>query len=185
MHLSKLIDNVDVSFTLENPAVYRLCQDRLKIEKPSYGNLNRMISQVVSSLTVSLRRASEFNVDLNEYQTNLVPFQKRHFMLTSFAPICNEFESPDSYTVDRMTEDAFDPRMQLADCERTKRDKYMACCLIYRGNISTLEANQAVDAVKRKKTIQMVDWCGTGFKVGINRSTPGYIKDSELVKTNR
>ena len=25
MHLSKLISNVDVSFTLENPAIYRLC----------------------------------------------------------------------------------------------------------------------------------------------------------------
>lgn len=74
MHLSKLIHHVDVSFTLENSAVYRLCKERLNIDRPSYGNLNRMIAQVISTLTVSLRRASDFNIDINEYQTNLVPF---------------------------------------------------------------------------------------------------------------
>ena len=67
MHLSKLIHHVDISFTLENPAVYRLCQQRLKIDRPTYSNLNRIIAQVISSLTVSLRRASDFNIDINEY----------------------------------------------------------------------------------------------------------------------
>lgn len=106
-------------------------------------------------------------------------------MLTSFAPLCSSEESPQSYSVDRMTSDAFETNMMLADCEKTKGDKYMACCIMYRGDVSTLQANQAVDAVKRKKTINMVDWCGTGFKVGINQSSPGYIENSELARTNR
>ena len=67
MHLSKLIHHVDISFTLENPAVYRLCRDRLNIERPTYGNLNRMMAQVISALTISLRRTSDFNIDINEY----------------------------------------------------------------------------------------------------------------------
>lgn len=67
MHLSKLINHVDISFTLENPAVYRLCRDRLNIERPTYGNLNRMMAQVISALTISLRRTSDFNIDINEY----------------------------------------------------------------------------------------------------------------------
>ena len=87
MHLSKLIHNVDISFTLENSAIYRVCRDKLRIERPTYGNLNRMMAQVISSLTISLRRSSDFNIDINEYQTNLVPFKKRHFMLASYAPL--------------------------------------------------------------------------------------------------
>ena len=67
MHLSKLIHHVDISFTLENSAVYRMCRDRLNIERPTFGNLNRMMAQVVSSLTISLRRTSDFNIDINEY----------------------------------------------------------------------------------------------------------------------
>ena len=37
MHLSKLIHHVDISFTLENSAIYRVCRDRMRIERPSYG----------------------------------------------------------------------------------------------------------------------------------------------------
>ena len=61
----------------------------------------------------------------------------------------------------------------------------MACCLIYRGNVSTIDANRAVDLVQRKKTFNMVEWCPTGFKIGINRSEPGYIEDGDLARTNR
>ena len=116
LHLTKLINHVDVSFTLENSAVYRHCQDRLNIERPTFGHLNRMMAQVISSLTVSLRRTSDFNIDINEYQTNLVPFKKRHFMLTSFAPIRSADGAPETTSVDQMTSDAFEQDMLLADC---------------------------------------------------------------------
>jgi tubulin alpha len=41
---------------------------------PKYTNLNRIITQVVSSVTVSLRFDGSLNVDLNEIQTNLMPY---------------------------------------------------------------------------------------------------------------
>ena len=31
----------------------------------------------------------------------------------------------------------------------------------------------------------MVDWCPTGFKIGINNSEPGYIENGEMAKSNR
>jgi len=99
-------------------------------------------------------------------------------MMTSFAPLRSIEESPGSLTVDQMTSDAFDPGMLLTDCEPTRNDKFMACCLIYRGNVSALDANAAVDQVKKRRTINLVDWCPTGFKVGINHNAPGYIEDS-------
>ena len=107
LHLSKLIENVDVSFMIENPAVYRLCTDKLKISRPKYGSLNRVIAQVISSLTVSLRRASDFNIDIQEYATNLVPFPKLNFMLTSFAPL-RAFDDPIVKSVKEITWDAFE-----------------------------------------------------------------------------
>lgn len=36
--------------------------------------MNRIIAQVVSSVTASLRFDGSLNVDLNEFQTNLVPY---------------------------------------------------------------------------------------------------------------
>ena len=38
-------------------------------------------------MTASLRFEGEMNVDLNEFQTNLVPFPRLHFMTTSMAPV--------------------------------------------------------------------------------------------------
>ena len=56
----------------DNEAVYDICRRSLDIERPTYTNLNRLIAQVISSLTASLRFDGALNVDITEFQTNLV-----------------------------------------------------------------------------------------------------------------
>lgn len=55
-------------------SIYDICRRNLGITSPSFTNLNRLIAQVVSSVTASLRFDGDLNVDLNEFQTNLVPY---------------------------------------------------------------------------------------------------------------
>ena len=57
----------DVAAMLDNEAIYDLCRRNLDIERPTYTNLNRLISQVVSSLTASLRFDGALNVDVTEF----------------------------------------------------------------------------------------------------------------------
>ena len=59
---------------VDNEAIYDICKSRLGVSQPSFTNLNRLIAQVVSSVTASLRFDGSLNVDLNEFQTNLVPW---------------------------------------------------------------------------------------------------------------
>lgn len=42
--------------------------------RPTYTNLNRLVAQIISSITASLRFEGALNVDLTEFQTNLVSF---------------------------------------------------------------------------------------------------------------
>jgi tubulin alpha len=53
-----------------------------------------------------------------------------------------------------------------------RHGKYMACCLMYRGDVVPKDVNAAVATIKTKRTIQFVDWCPTGFKCGINYQPP-------------
>merc|ERR1719242_2996956 len=85
-----LLDHTDVSLVLDNEAIYDICQKKLDIKKPSYVNLNFLIAKVVSSMTAALRFDGELNVDMNEFQTNLVPFPRLHFMTTSLAPVISK-----------------------------------------------------------------------------------------------
>ena len=66
-----LLENTNITFCLDNEALYDVCKRNLNIERPAYTNLNRIIAQVVSSLTASLRFDGALNVDLTEFQTNL------------------------------------------------------------------------------------------------------------------
>jgi tubulin alpha len=68
-----LLEHTDVAVMLDNEAIYDICRRSLDIERPTYTNLNRLVGQVISSLTASLRFDGALNVDITEFQTNLVP----------------------------------------------------------------------------------------------------------------
>merc|ERR1711971_740858 len=76
----------------------------------SVGVLNRLIAKAVSSMTASLRFEGELNVDLNEFQTNLVPFPRLHFMITAMAPIVTPKKAETARTdIQGITESCFSP----------------------------------------------------------------------------
>merc|ERR1712226_242017 len=58
-----LLEHTDCTLVLDNEALYDVCARNLGITNPSYTNLNRLIAQVISSLTASLRFDGALNVD--------------------------------------------------------------------------------------------------------------------------
>lgn len=75
------LEHVDCSFMVDNEAIYGaidraqiernvrshastdICRKNLGVSSPGYTNLNRLIAQVVSSITASLRFDGSLNVD--------------------------------------------------------------------------------------------------------------------------
>jgi len=180
-----LLEHTDVSFLLDNEAIYEICRKSLNIERPSYTNLNRLIAQVISSLTASLRFEGALNVDINEFQTNLVPYPRIHFLLCSYAPvIASEKAFHESHSVAELTTALFEPGNMMVKCD-PRNGKYMACCLMYRGDVVPKDVSAAVATIKTKRTIQFVEWSPTGFKCGINSEPPAVVPSGDLAKVPR
>ncbi|KAF6122417.1 tubulin alpha 1b [Phyllostomus discolor] len=143
------LEHSDCAFMVDNEAIYDICRRNLDIERPTYTNLNRLISQIVSSITASLRFDGALNVDLTEFQTNLVPYPRIHFPLATYAPVIS-------------AEKAYHEQLSVAEI-----------------------TNAAIATIKTKRSIQFVDWCPTGFKVGINYQPPTVVPGGDLAKVQR
>ncbi|RAK79118.1 tubulin alpha chain [Aspergillus fijiensis CBS 313.89] len=179
------IENADCTFLVDNEAVYEICRRNLDIPRPGYDHLNRLIAQVVSSITSSLRFEGALNVDLAEFQTNLVPFPRIHYPLISFAPVVSSNRSShESFKVQDLTFQCIEPHNQMVVCD-PRKGKYMAVALLYRGDVIPRDCNQAIAAVKAKNTFHLVEWCPTGFKLGINFQKPMRVPNSELAPVDR
>mmetsp|Transcript_1218 Transcript_1218/g.4378 ORF Transcript_1218/g.4378 Transcript_1218/m.4378 type:complete len:448 (-) Transcript_1218:68-1411(-) len=180
-----LLEHADVAFMLDNQAIYDICQKSLDSQEPTYKNLNHLLSQAISCLTTSVRFSGSLNMDINEFKTNLVPYPRIHFVLTSYAPIVPAEKAHfDNHSVTEITNALFEPGAALAKCD-PRHGKYMACCLLYRGDIVPHEVTTSIQQIKTKRTIQFVDWSPTGFKCGINEEPPCFLPDSGMAAVPR
>uniref|UniRef100_A0A8C5U8H1 Tubulin alpha chain n=1 Tax=Malurus cyaneus samueli TaxID=2593467 RepID=A0A8C5U8H1_9PASS len=167
------LEHSDCAFMVDNEAIYDICRRNLDID------------QIVSSITASLRFDGALNVDLTEFQTNLVPYPRIHFPLATYAPVISaEKAYHEQLSVAEITNACFEPANQMVKCD-PRHGKYMACCLLYRGDVVPKDVNAAIATIKTKRSIQFVDWCPTGFKVGINYQPPTVVPGGDLAKVQR
>lgn len=183
-----LRDNIDVSIPIDNESLYRNCQKQLKISRPCFSNINRIVAKLASSVTCSLRFDGEQNVDMGEWGTNLVPFPGIHFMTSSLAPI-----------IDPLSEctTQFDCRVISAACVDSQNffvtlpgfdsleDEYVSMSFNYRGNVTSQQANETLGWLKEKQKVKFVDWSPTGFKIGLNAQVAALVEGDDLAFSDR
>ncbi|KAF0989706.1 hypothetical protein HZS_3116 [Henneguya salminicola] len=183
--IHSMLEHSEMAFVFDNEASYEIMKRIHNKDQPTYLDLNRYTAQVMSSSTASLRFPGSLNVDLNEFQTNLVPYPRVHYPVASFNPVVSQSRaSHEQYSVTELTSACFEPSSLTIKCD-PRLGKYMSCCLLYRGNVAPKDITSAISHIKTKRSIQFVDWCPTGFKVGINAQPPMVVPGSGLAKVSR
>ncbi|XP_037940532.1 tubulin alpha-4A chain-like [Teleopsis dalmanni] len=173
----------DCCFIVDNEAMYQMCCSNLLMKNPNYTNLNRLIAQTVSSATISLRLESALNSNLKELQKNLVPLPRLNFPYATYAPVVPGDKIYD-ITVEQLTKSCFSKENQMVKCN-PEYGKYLGCCLQFRGNVEPTEINLAIKAMREENSFELVDWCPSAFKVGVNLRKPSFLPNSDLAELER
>jgi tubulin beta len=67
----QLAEDSDETFYIDNEALYDICFRTLKLSTPTYGDLNHLVSIVMSDITTCLRFPGQLNSDLRKLAVNM------------------------------------------------------------------------------------------------------------------
>lgn len=158
LSIHQLVENADEVFCIDNDALYDICQNTLKNSKPTYDDLNRLVSLVMSGVTTCLRFPGQLNSDLRKLAVNMIPFPRLHFFCTSFAPLVPEGSQQfKNNTVSELISQMFDSRNTMTACD-LKSGKYLTSSVVFRGKVSMKDVEEQMSNLQFKNSHQFVEW---------------------------
>jgi len=162
-----LLEHSDTTVILDHYKICYLLRYSTGTWHPTPYSVNKFAAQILCSLTGSLGYDTNLLCDLPDFQTCLVPYHRLKFTYLSHAPLISAWEHKyEVPSVQDLTLSAFEASNTVASCTPSY-GKYMACCLLYRGQVTPKEVCGAMEKVKTRRRIQFVDWIPSGFRCGI------------------
>jgi tubulin alpha len=196
------LEHSDCSFMVDNDAIYDICRKNLGLERPSYENLNRLIAQGMS------RRKARCLTSANFAQSSLLLLPRSVSMVPSTSistnskltwcptPVFTSLSSPTlrlsppPRLLTRPTQSWRSPTLASSPTTRwssaipaTESTWLPACCTAVTWSPRT--CTPLLPTSRPKRTVQFVDWCPTGFKVGICYQPPQVVPNGDVAKVNR
>ncbi|BAE54761.1 Tubulin/FtsZ, GTPase domain-containing protein [Aspergillus flavus] len=176
LSVHQLVEHSDETFCIDNEALYDICMRTLKLASPSYGDLNHLVSAVMSGVTVSLRFPGQLNSDLRKLAVNMVPFPRLHFFMVGFAPLTSRgAHSFRAVSVPELTQQMFDPRNMMA-AANFHNGRFLTCSAIFRGKVSTKEVEDQMRGVQTKNSGYFVEWIPNNIQTTVCSVPPRGLK---------
>ena len=167
LSVHQLIENSDAVFSIDNEALYNICTNTLKMPSPSYSDLNKLVSGVMSGVTCSLRFPGQLNADLRKLAVNLIPVPRLHFFVVGYAPLSGEgAEKYKSMSIPELTSQMFDAKNMMADCD-PREGRYLTAAAYFRGKVSTKEVEDEMRKIQNKNASQFVEWIPHNTKTSV------------------
>jgi len=167
LSVHQLVENADEVCVIDNEALYDICFRTLKLATPSYGDLNHLVSSVMSGITCCLRFPGQLNSDLRKLAVNLIPFPRLHFFLVGFAPLTSkQSQQYRQLSVPELTTQMFDTKNMMAACD-PRHGRYLTASAMFRGKMATKEVDEQMLNLKNKNSNIFVEWIPHNIKSSV------------------
>jgi tubulin beta len=172
----QLVENADECFCIDNEALYDICFRTLKLTTPTFGDLNHLVSAVMSGVTCSLRFPGQLNSDLRKLAVNIVPFPRLHFFMVGFAPLTSRgSQQYRALTVPELTQQMFDAKNMMCAAD-PRHGRYLTAAAMFRGRMSTKEVDEQLLNVQNKNSSYFVEWIPNNIKASVCDIPPKGLK---------
>ncbi|KAK4733474.1 hypothetical protein R3W88_007735 [Solanum pinnatisectum] len=162
-----LKEHSNVTLMFDNVSVYDICRRSLDIENPTYVNLNRLVSQAISSLTISMRlEGSTFNQNLRSFRDS-TSLGLISFVSCSYVPVLSAKEvQHKQHSFVELTNAALEPSSSYMVKYDPCKGMYMKNLIVYRGD--DVDFDDVDNAVSMARTRTGFDYFDTCYRSGIN-----------------
>ncbi|RWS23283.1 hypothetical protein B4U80_08790, partial [Leptotrombidium deliense] len=180
--LKRLTLNSDCVVVLDNTALNRIAVDRLKIETPTFTQINSLVSTIMSVSTATLRYPSYMNNDLIGLIAPLIPTPRLHFLMTGYTPLTTDKESSNirKTTVLDVMRRLLQPSNMMVSTpmhDKTQGHCYISILNIIQGEVDPTQVHKSLQRIRERKLAQFVPWGPAGIQVALSKKSP-YVQTS-------
>merc|ERR1712113_406968 len=167
LSLNHLMENSDECFLFDNQALRGICEQTLGIETPANDNYNKLIADVMSGITCSLRFPGQLNSDLRKLAVNLIPFPRLHFFSVGHAPLASKGSKQyERATVPTISHQMLERKNMMCAID-PRQGRYLTAAALYRGKMSTKTVDDEVRKMQAKYPDLFVEWIPDNVKSSI------------------
>lgn len=124
----------------------RIAAERLKIDSPTFAQINSLVSTIMSTSTTPLRYPSYMHNDLISLIAALIPTPRLHFLASAYTPLADEKEESKvrKTTVFDVMRRLLQPKNMMVSTDRDRRYNhcYISLLNIIQGSNFLLYHNQ-------------------------------------------
>ena len=145
------LDSIDLSIWFDNQSLYKIWEDKLKIEQPSFFDINKLISKYLSSIWSSKRfknqdtfisenssislQSEDYGVNMQKIMSSWVPYPRLHTLLTSFSPYIAEMDGHKvEHSVESISKSVLNPDSYMIYFN-DETSKSLGSIFSYRGDV--------------------------------------------------
>ncbi|CAK58261.1 unnamed protein product (macronuclear) [Paramecium tetraurelia] len=170
---------------IDNSALSQVCERQLEIDWANFGILNKMIAQMIASITSTQRLNSENFVDLQDMYQNLVLLPELQFLHTSYAPfIQRDQQNSSSVNLLQISQALFNEAGSFIKFTPNP-SQYFGVNLFYRGDCPYSDLQSTINELKNSKCINFADWVPINYQVAMSSKSTVQFHNAELGRGNK